>query len=298
MRVFLTGATGSIGSSVLQTLLSHGHEVTCTVRSEEKRQIIASKGERARSIFFDINSNTAHQLAEVAVGYDALIHCAWLPFTEEGAMAENMTIDAMIQAARKTAETKPVSIVYTSGISISSNTNGIIDEDHDDPTHCWELSVPREKKIIDASSENIYAAVIRVSWVYGNSTVDQWIRACKANNKVVVGGSQDNYHISLIHHEDLANMYRTLVEKRGYGLFFAAEPEAATLSSLIGRMREVGGIQEVERVNNPWEHCSGPYGYFLLCHALDQQFYPKRFIELYDFHHTHRFLDWINTFTF
>ncbi len=38
MHVFLTGASGYIGSSVLRALVAHGHEVTAIVRSDEKAQ--------------------------------------------------------------------------------------------------------------------------------------------------------------------------------------------------------------------------------------------------------------------
>ncbi|CAG9328748.1 unnamed protein product [Blepharisma stoltei] len=193
MRVFLTGATGSIGSSVLESLLSHGHDVTCTVRNEEKGQVIASKGDRAHYIIFDINGNTAHQLAELAVGYDAIIDCIQQPFTKEGAIAEDITVDALIQAAKKTSETKPVTFVYTAGIGVIGNTTSVINEDHDDTSNSWEFSKPRilrEKKVINASTENLHGVSLRVSWVYGKSSVDHWIRACKSQNKIVVASQK------------------------------------------------------------------------------------------------------------
>ena len=44
MRVFLTGATGYIGSAVLDGLLKAGHEVTALVRSNEKAARVARRG--------------------------------------------------------------------------------------------------------------------------------------------------------------------------------------------------------------------------------------------------------------
>ncbi|CAG9328094.1 unnamed protein product [Blepharisma stoltei] len=223
-----------------------------------------------------------------------------MPYTEEGAMVGNITVDVLILAAKKTAESKPVTIVYTSGIGLNGNTAEIIDENHDDISHCPESAAPRgilEKKVINASTENLHGVALRVGWVYGKSFVDQWLKFCKVNNYIYIGGDREDSHICFIHHEDLANMYRVLIEKKAYGLFFAVEPEPVTLQNLIERVSTLGNIHETEKVN-PWEHFLGPYGLFLLGHELDQQLYPKRFIDLYDFQYNHKFLDWINFFPF
>jgi nucleoside-diphosphate-sugar epimerase len=47
MQVFLTGASGYIGSSVLRSLVAHRDEVTALVRSDEKAQRVRDAGGRA-----------------------------------------------------------------------------------------------------------------------------------------------------------------------------------------------------------------------------------------------------------
>ena len=44
MSVFLTGATGHIGSAVLRALLSHGRDVVALVRDETRAAQVASTG--------------------------------------------------------------------------------------------------------------------------------------------------------------------------------------------------------------------------------------------------------------
>ena len=44
MRIFLTGATGYIGSAVLDAVVRAGHEVTALVRDPEKREHIQQRG--------------------------------------------------------------------------------------------------------------------------------------------------------------------------------------------------------------------------------------------------------------
>ena len=44
MRIFLTGATGYIGSAVLDAMLRAGHDVTALVRDPEKAERVALRG--------------------------------------------------------------------------------------------------------------------------------------------------------------------------------------------------------------------------------------------------------------
>ena len=44
MNVALTGATGFIGSHVLEELHKHGHEVTALVRDDAQADIVATRG--------------------------------------------------------------------------------------------------------------------------------------------------------------------------------------------------------------------------------------------------------------
>ena len=47
MRIFLTGATGYVGSAVLDALLRAGHQVTALVRDNEKAARVAARGAHA-----------------------------------------------------------------------------------------------------------------------------------------------------------------------------------------------------------------------------------------------------------
>src|SRR6185436_1965981 len=44
MRIFLSGATGHIGSAVLDALVRAGHDVTALVRDNEKARRVAKRG--------------------------------------------------------------------------------------------------------------------------------------------------------------------------------------------------------------------------------------------------------------
>jgi nucleoside-diphosphate-sugar epimerase len=44
MRIFLTGATGYIGSAVLDALIRGGHQITALVRDNEKAARVSARG--------------------------------------------------------------------------------------------------------------------------------------------------------------------------------------------------------------------------------------------------------------
>jgi len=106
MRAFVTGATGLLGSNLVQALLEHGHEVRGLVRSPEKAQRVFGDGK------IDLVTGNVRDIATFApalAGCDALFHTAayfreyWQP-GDHKAMLERInvqgTIDLLIAAEK------------------------------------------------------------------------------------------------------------------------------------------------------------------------------------------------------
>src|SRR5688572_32195785 len=125
MRTFLTGATGYIGSAVLDTLLRNRHDVTALVRDPEKAERLRLRGVQAVVGELSVPKSYAH----AAEACDTIIHTA-LDRSKRAAQVDRQAIDALLGAAiRHSAKGHPVSLVYTSGIWVLGNTVGQAQED-------------------------------------------------------------------------------------------------------------------------------------------------------------------------
>jgi nucleoside-diphosphate-sugar epimerase len=119
VRVFLTGATGFIGSHIIPELLGRGHQVLGLTRSEAGAQRLKAAGAEAHH--GDLEQ--PETLAGGAAAADAVIHCAFDHNFE--AFVENTRKDARVIAAMGevlAGSNKP--ILITSGVGIGSPLHG------------------------------------------------------------------------------------------------------------------------------------------------------------------------------
>jgi nucleoside-diphosphate-sugar epimerase len=117
MKVFVTGATGFVGTAVVQELLANGHQVLGLARSEESvNKLIAAGAEAHRGDLNDFES-----LKAGAGNCDAVIHLGFVhDFTrfEEMCKLDGQVIEAIGEALIGTE--KP--FLITSGTALFSKT--------------------------------------------------------------------------------------------------------------------------------------------------------------------------------
>ena len=88
MRVFVTGATGFIGSAVVEELIGAGHSVTALARSEEAGKKLSAKGVQPHLGSLD----NMESLRSAAAAADGVIHLAYMHSLSQIPFAQRLRI--------------------------------------------------------------------------------------------------------------------------------------------------------------------------------------------------------------
>jgi nucleoside-diphosphate-sugar epimerase len=216
MEVFLTGATGYIGSSVAQALQKAGHKVTGLVRNEEKAKRLESQG--MRSLIGDLQKPEA--LAAAARAAEGVIHTANTN-DANSAQVDSTVVRAMLKALERSG--KP--FVYTSGVWVLGSTGDKV-ADERTPVNPTPLVAQRpaiEQEVLAGKDRGVRAVVIRPALVYGRGGGIPRMLAQSARETGAaryVGDGRNRW--PFVDVDDLALLYVLALEKAAPGSLYNA----------------------------------------------------------------------------
>jgi nucleoside-diphosphate-sugar epimerase len=282
MKVFLTGGTGAVGKAILASLLAHGHSVTCTVKDSTAREaLLTAFPNQPLLTLVDIylTPSSGPELVRLASDYDCIIHSVH-NFSDDYHAMEEVCLRAFIEAGKAAVATgRPCQLISTTSTASIGRTEEEVDEtgSTDNPSRLGIWRVPMERLVLDAAEGDFITAIVRPVWVYGGSWVDQYVNAVKTKRQAVAPAMEGNF--GLIHRDDLANLYRIVMEKRASGIFHGTEPHYTTTSQVLSKVQVFCGDQPPIRTESPNDYVKD-YGYFLWGMEGQQRAVPRRSLEL------------------
>ncbi len=235
MRVFLTGATGWIGSAVAQELLDAGHQVHGLVRSKEKVAELTPGVTPVLGAMGDMEA-----LRHAAEEVDGVVHTAFgLDLTKMVEMSEEERRALDVFAEVFAGSKKP--IVTTGGVLLT-RPGEVFSEDARPPV---DPAFPRasEQNTFALADRGLHACVVRNSRsVHGQGETRGFVPmlAAVAREKgfsAYVGDGQNLW--PAVHRLDCARVYRLALERGARGEAYHAIAEQGvpyrSIADAIGR---------------------------------------------------------------
>jgi nucleoside-diphosphate-sugar epimerase len=264
MRIFLTGATGFIGSAIVPELINAGHQVLGLTRSDTgAKSLVAAGAEVHRGDLEDLES-----LRSGAAMSDGVIHCA---FNHDfSKFLENCEQDRkVIEAMGNVLAGSDRPLLITSGTGMGSAVPGQpATEDYFDPNH----PIPRKASEVAGASlaeRGVNVSVVRLPQVH--DTVKQGLVtyavqiAREKGVSAYIGEGLNCWPAA--HVLDVAHLYRLALEKREAGSRYNAVAEEGVSMREIAEV--IGRGLKVPVVSLSAEQAPAHFGWLAMFAGLD-----------------------------
>ncbi|MDE1153496.1 MAG: SDR family oxidoreductase [Micavibrio sp.] len=252
MRVFVTGATGFIGTPVVKELIAAGHKVLGLARSDDGAKALAAAGaDVQRGSLEDTES-----LRAGAAASDGVIHLGFIH--DFSKFAENCAIDKRaIEAMGAVLAGSDRPFIATGGLAGIGAGGGLPTEE---AAIRPDFPFPRVSEQTALSLKGVRAGVVRLSQIHDTrkqGLVSYLLAAARQKGVIAyVGDGQNRW--AAAHVLDIARLYRLALEKNEAGArYHGIAEEGLTLKEITAALAR--GLQMPLKALPP-EEVPGHFG--------------------------------------
>lgn len=274
MKIFVTGATGYLGTTVAERLREAGHQVIALARSDASAEKLERHG--CEVVRGDLRDEEA--LRKGAAAADAVIHMAY-EASPQAAELDRATVATFLDALADTG--KP--FIYTGSCWTHGDTEGKV-ADEKSPLHPIEVSAwrPAVEEAVLGDADRVHGIVIRPAIVYGRGGGIPAMLAESARERGAaryVGDGENRW--PTVHVDDLADLYVLALGAPAGTLLIAAHGPSVKVKDAAEAASEAAG-KGGKTESWPLAEARQALGPFADGLVLDQQLSGAKAEELLD----------------
>lgn len=247
MDVVVTGATGFVGSHIVEELLAHRHRVIGLVRDEDDAEVVSASGVVAKVVDLYDRAVLVQALREA----DGAIHTA-SPGDATSADLDSAVAEAAIEAYAGSG--KPY--IHIGGAWVYGDNLAITEESPINSSALVAWRQPIEERVLTASGMRGVVLISGVAYGDDGGGVPGVLLGSPRDdegNLIIIGSGEQ--HWSTVHVGDLANAFRLILENdRAKGTYTVGDGLNPTLAELtraaavaVGAPGAVPGSEEEAR---------------------------------------------------
>jgi UDP-glucose 4-epimerase len=243
MKILVTGATGKVGSRLVQRLAQRGDQVRALVRDPSRADELRQA--QVELLLGDLLEPAS--LTPAVRGVDAVVHCAafFRGATPEQARSVNELGTQHLAAAARTAGVKRFVFTSTGLVYGSNGGRAAKEDDVCAPSAAYPLSKLAAERFL-LSFDQLDTRVLRLPFVYGDR--DRHIQEAIP----MMRGFPPGQRMALAHHADVAQAVARLLDSRSpshriYNVVDDDPPDLATIFASVGASPPDGSNSEQAR---------------------------------------------------